>query len=284
MTLEQLIRTAILVSIMLIVVSLALRATWRDATYLFRNPPLLLRSLLAMNVLMPIFAATLVGLFTLRPAVAIALLALSVSPVPPFLPRREMKLVAEERQYIHGLLGTTALLTVLLAPLTVALLALAFSAHVTIEPARIARVVALTVLAPFALGLIIKRVSPAFAERASPATDRAGLLLLLVAAVAVLIKLWPAMIALVGDGTLLAIVAFVAVGLAVGHLLGGPSPDTRPVLALATAMRHPGVAAAVAFGTLPGDKAVAPALALYLLVAFILTIPYVKWRRRQRGG
>ena len=283
MTPEQLIRAAILVSIMLIVVSFALRATWRDATSLFRNPSLLLRSLLAMNVIMPVFAAMLYGLFTLRLPVSIALLALAVSPVPPFLPRREIKLV-EERQYVYGLLGATALLSFLLAPVTVFLLSLTFSRHVDIESARIARVIALTVLVPFALGLIIRRVSPAFAERASPATDKAGALLLVVAAVAVLIKLGPAMVALIGDGTLYAIVAFVAVGLAAGHLLGGPNPDNRSVLALATALRHPGVALAAAFGTIPGDKVVAPALALYLLVAFALTIPYVKWRRRQRGG
>jgi bile acid:Na+ symporter, BASS family len=282
-TVQQLIRVAILVSIMLIVVSFALRATWRDATSLFRNPSLLLRSLLAMNVLMPIFAATLVGLFALRPAIEIALLTLAVSPVPPFLPRKQLKLVGE-REYVHGLLGATSLLTVLLAPLTVVLIGLAFSRHVDIEPAKIARIVALTVLVPFALGLIINHLRPAFAERASPLADKAGALLLLVAIVPVLIKMWPAMIALIGDGTLLAIVAFVAVGLAVGHLLGGPNSDNRAVLALATAMRHPGVAFAIASGTVAGDKVVAPALLLYLLVGTIVSVPYVMWRRRQRMG
>jgi BASS family bile acid:Na+ symporter len=285
MTVQQLIRVAFLVSIMLIVLGFALRATWRDATSLFRNPSLLLRSLLAMNVLMPIFAATLAGLFTLRPGIEIALLALSVSPVPPFLPRKQLTLVSErEREYVHGLLGATSLLSILLAPLTVVLIGLAFSHHVGIDPAKIARVVALTVLMPFALGLIINHLRPAFAVRASPLADKAGVLLLVVALVPVLIKMWPAMIALIGDGTLLAILAFVAVGLAVGHLLGGPGSDDRAVLALATAMRHPGVALVIASGTVAGDKVVAPALLLYLLVGTIATVPYVMWRKRQRVG
>jgi bile acid:Na+ symporter, BASS family len=114
--------------------------------------------------------------------------------------------------------------------------------------------------------------------------DKAGVLLLVVALVPVLIKMWPAMIALIGDGTLLAILAFVAVGLAVGHLLGGPGSDDRAVLALATAMRHPGVALVIASGTVAGDKVVAPALLLYLLVGTIATVPYVMWRKRQRVG
>jgi bile acid:Na+ symporter, BASS family len=283
MTVEQLLRGAILLSITLIVLSFALRATWREATSLFRNPSLLLRSLVAMNVLMPLFAATLVALFTFRPAVAIALLTLAVSPVPPFLPRKQLRLVAE-REYVLGLLSASALLNVVLAPLTVVLIGLAFSRHVDIAPEKIARMVGLTVLVPFALGLIINRLRPTFAARASPLADKAGVLLLVVAAVAVLIKLWPVMISLIGDGTVLAFVAFVVVGLAVGHILGGPDSASRSVLALATATRHPGVALVIAVGNFPNDKSAAPALALYLLVATIVSIPYVIWRRRQRSG
>src|SRR4029077_16052851 len=138
----------------------------------------------------------------------------------------------------------------------------------------------LTVLVPFALGLIINQLRPTFAARASPLAGKAGMLLLAVASVPILVKMWPAMMSLIGDGTLLAIVAFVAVGLAVGHLLGGPDPADRVVLALATPMRHPGVALVVASVTAAGTKAVAPALLPYLLVGTIASIPYVRWRRR----
>jgi BASS family bile acid:Na+ symporter len=109
-------------------------------------------------------------------------------------------------------------------------------------------------------------------------------LLLVAAIVPVLITMWPAMISLIGDGTLLAIVAFIVVGLAVGHFLGGPDSDDRTVLALATATRHPGVALVIATGNFPGEKLVAPALMLYLLVGAIASTPYVMWRKRQRRG
>jgi bile acid:Na+ symporter, BASS family len=112
--------------------------------------------------------------------------------------------------------------------------------------------------------------------------NKAGVLLLVAAVVPVLIKMAPAMIALIGDGTLLAMVVFITVGLAVGHLLGGPDPGNRAVLALATAMRHPGVALVIASGTVAGDRVVAPVIALYLLVGTVESIPFVMWRRRQR--
>jgi len=280
MTLEQLIRVAIVLSIMLIVLSFALRATWRDSTSLFRNPSLLLRSLLAMNVVMPIFAMALVGLFSLRPEVAIALLTLAVSPVPPFLPREQLQVAGRRAYDVHSLLGATSLLSIVLAPASVVLIGLAFSHHVDIDPLKIARVVAVTVLLPFAAGLIINHLRPSFAASVSPLAGKAGMLLLVVACIPILVKRGPAMLELIGNGTLFAIVAFVAVGLAVGHLLGGPDPQERGVLALATAMRHPGVALVIASGISEADKVVGPALMLYLLVGTLVSAPYVRWRRR----
>jgi len=283
MSVAQLVKIAILLSVMLIVLGFSLLATWRDATSLFRNPSQLLRSLLAMNVLLPLFAAISVALVVLRPPVAIALITLSVSPVPPFLPKKQLKLVAH-REYVYGLLGASSLLSIVLAPMTVALIGLVFSREASIAPAAIARVIALTVLVPFVLGLIIQRRVPTFAVRASPVASKTGIALLVAAIVPVLITMWSAMISLIGDGTLLAIIAFIVVGLAVGHLLGGPDPDDRAVLALATATRHPGVALVIAAGISPGEKLVAPALMLYLLVSAIASAPYIMWRKRQHAA
>jgi BASS family bile acid:Na+ symporter len=283
MSIVDLIRIAVLLSIMLIVLGFGLVCTWGDATSLFRNRSLLLRSLLAMNVLLPLFASALIAIFTLRPVIEVVLLALAVSPVPPFLPLKQSKLVGHH-EYIYGLLGASSLLTIVLAPVTVALIGLTFSKHASISPTGIARIVALTVLVPFALGLLIHHLKPTVATRVSPIASKAGIVLLVMALVPVLIKMWPAMIALIGDGTVLAIIAFIVVGLAVGHWLGGPDPSTRTILALATATRHPGVALIIATANFPDEKLVAPAVMLYILISVIASIPYVMWRKGQRKG
>jgi BASS family bile acid:Na+ symporter len=279
MNIADFIRITVLLSIMLIVLGFALLCTWSDATSLFRNRGLLLRSLLAMNVILPVFAAVLAAIFTLRPVIEVVLIALAVSPVPPFLPLKQSKLVGHH-EYIYGLLGATSLLTIVLAPVTVTLIGLVFSRHTSISPAAIARIVGLTALVPFALGLLIHRANPNLAVRVSPIASKVGLALLVVAVVPVFIKEWPGMISLIGDGTVLAIIAFIVVGLAVGHWLGGPNPHTRTVLALATATRHPGVALIIANANFPDQKLVAPAVLLYLLVSVIASAPYVMWRKR----
>jgi BASS family bile acid:Na+ symporter len=85
---------------------------------------------------------------------------------------------------------------------------------------------------------------------------------------------------LLGKGTLAAFAAFIVAGLVAGHLLGGPASRDRPVLALATAMRHPGMAIAIATATFPQQKLATPAVLLYLIMSFLLTAPYLAWRRK----
>ena len=281
MTIETLVRVVVLLSEMLIVFGVAPGSSWRDATSLFRRPTLLLRALLSMNVLLPLFAASTAAVLNLPRAIEISLVALAVSPVPPMLPGKQLQLVTHQA-YVFGLLGVTSLLAIVLAPLTMALIGLAFSRRMAVSPWVIARVVTLTVLLPFSFGIIARRRSSKFAERASLVAARLGTALLVVAALPVLVALWSRIISLIGDGTILAIIAFTVVGLAVGHLSGGPDPDNRTALALATATRHPGVALAIAASSFPDERLVEPAMILYLLIGTVASTPYVAWRKRLR--
>jgi bile acid:Na+ symporter, BASS family len=92
----------------------------------------------------------------------------------------------------------------------------------------------------------------------------------------ILVKLWPAIVSLVGDGTLLAMIAFAVIGLAVGHFLGGPRTAERSVLALACSSRHPAIAIAIAQVNFPSQNLVPAAVILYLLVSTVLAAPYMK--------
>src|SRR5262245_54484979 len=91
MNAEHLIMLAIKASIMLLVFGIGLHANWQDTTYLLRRPGLLLRSLLSMGVIMPLFAAAIAALLDLHPAVKITIIALALAPVPPILPGKQEK-------------------------------------------------------------------------------------------------------------------------------------------------------------------------------------------------
>jgi len=76
---------------------------------------------------------------------------------------------------------------------------------------------------------------------------------------------------LIGDGTLLSLAAFALIGYFVGYFLGGPAPEERSVLALATASRHPAIAVAIAQANFPEQKLAIPAIVLYLIVCGVVT-------------
>lgn len=268
-------------SIELVVFSLGLESSLADATSLFHRPALLFRSLFSMNVVMPAFAAVLAATFDLKPAVKIALVFLAVSPVPPALPRQQFKLGGTSN-YIHGLLVSAALISIFLVPLTIEVLGRAFQQDIHVTPAAVAKVVGISILLPMAAGMLVRRLAPGFAKRSAPLLSKVAFLLLLAAAAVVLLVSLGGIWAKIGDGTILAIAAFVVVGAVAGHLLGGPVPAERTTLALATASRHPGLALAIASATYPAQRRnVAAVVLLYFLVKAVVLLPYNSQRRRQ---
>jgi BASS family bile acid:Na+ symporter len=63
--------------------------------------------------------------------------------------------------------------------------------------------------------------------------------------------------------------------------MGGPTASDRAILAFACAMRHPGLALAVATANLPEEPRMLAAILLYVLVAFTMTTLYAAATRRR---
>jgi bile acid:Na+ symporter, BASS family len=146
-----------------IILAIGMGSTLKDVTYLWRRPGLLLRSVLAMYVLVPLAALALVKVLTLTPAVEIGLLVLAVSAGAPMLPRRLVNI--GDGAYIFSLVVTSSLLAILLVPVWLAVLGAQFDDPVSLRPDRVALVLARPFLLPLAFGLLIRRLFPATVER-----------------------------------------------------------------------------------------------------------------------
>jgi BASS family bile acid:Na+ symporter len=263
----------------LIVLGFALNVSVAEARYLLAHPALLTRSLLAMNLVMPLLAAAAVVLLNLDPATEIGLIALALSPIPPILPTELIK-AGGSRLYTAGLLSVATAGAFIVVPAGIALLGWATGSHLTVSVTAIAPPVLVTVLVPLAIGLLSHHLAPDFAERVAAWVSVAGVILLVAGLVPAVVATSPLLVAALGNGTALALAAFALVGLAVGHQLGGPEPDDRTVLALATAARHPGVALAVAGATFPEATGILAVVLWHLVIGAIVTAPYISWRRR----
>jgi BASS family bile acid:Na+ symporter len=275
---RQLIALAVTASVATLVFALGLRGTAAQATSLIREPRQLVRTVLAIYVLVPAAAYFLAVRFAFAVPVKIALLAMSISPVPPLLPRRQLKL-GGRADHVHGLLITMAVLSIVLVPLAVKVLGWGFERHVHVSPRVVARLVGITVLVPVVAGLSVHRLSPAVAVRIEPWVSRAGTALLIVSFTPLFIAASASMWSLIGNGTLVAMALLAVVAIAGGHWLGGPGSADRMSLAFASSMRHPGVALTIARLNFPEEPLVPAAILLYTMVAFIATQVYASRRK-----
>jgi BASS family bile acid:Na+ symporter len=283
MTAATLIVLAIKASISLLVLGFGLHAAFADALWLLRHPGLLFRSVFAMNVAMLAVAVLFAIFLPLSTPAKIALIALAASPVPPVMPIKQRK-AGGTAPYAIGLLTAMSVLSILVVPLAVTLTGALLNTGTRMPVAKVAPIVLTSIIVPLLAGILIRRFWPGIAERVAPWTARIAVVLLVVAMIPILVETWPALMAQIGNGTLATLAVFSVIGLAIGHLLGGPDADDRTVLALATATRHPAVALAIASYNYPNEKAVIAVVFWHLFISAIIGIPYVAWRKRVHAG
>lgn len=274
-------------SILLLVFALGLQATFADATSLLRNflrkPNWLLRALVSMYVIVPAAALVLALAFDLPPGLRTGLLAVAIAPIPPILPGKQIKF-GGDRAYVFGLLVAVSLSSIVVIPLMVLLFDLIFQRDTVFGPGSVLRVVGMSILLPLAAGLATRQWLPTLAARIAPWVSRIGTITLFASVLPILVAAWPTIVPLWGQGVLLASIALALAALAAGHLLGGADPSVRATLAIASAMRHPGVALAlVARHAVDEPRGVAVVL-LYLLVATALTTVYGLWYGRRAAS
>lgn len=269
------------VSIILSVFAIGLKATVADATSLFRRPGHLLRAFLSMNVLMPAIALAVGAPFDLPPAVKIALVVIAMSPTPPIFPKKALKAGGTEA-YTIGLLVAAAALSVVVIPIGMEVLEAITGVPLAMPARSVAVLVVTTILAPLVAGIAVRRLASATAERVADPLAVVASVLLAAGVIPIVIGVSQTLTSLVTAGVVLALGGFALAGFVIGHVLGGPEPADRPVLALATASRHPAVALAIAHANFPQQRLASAAVVLYMLLAGVLAALYLAWVTRTR--
>ncbi|HYJ81612.1 MAG TPA: hypothetical protein VEW26_02050, partial [Allosphingosinicella sp.] len=241
-------------------------------------PLLLFRGFVAVYVAVPLAAFAAAMVLPLEPAVKVGIVAMALSPLAP-LGARKMIEAGADTSYVVGMYAGLLMLAVPVVPATLALLTTVTGGTASIRVGAVALLLVTTIMLPLLAGIFLAGLAPAAARRASPVVGFVAF-----AALAVLIGLIVAaahdqLLELVGNGTLLAIVTAEAVGLACGHLLGGPDPRHRMALAQAAATRHPGLAVLMIQHSFDIDPAMLAAVLLYLVVGMAISALYLRWAR-----
>ena len=265
-------------SVRAMIFALGLRASWSDVTFLWRQPGLLARSLLAMYIVIPVVAVMMVKTVELPQATRVAVLVIAISAGAPLVPRRLMGAGGDPR-YVLSLAVTSSVLATVTVPLSVAVLSRVFGVTAGVGPAAVAGLIAKSFLLPFLAGVAVHAIRPAFAARiVTPVTTAA----LGVLALCVVIALVGSIGLVIENGlrSFLALAALTCTAILAGHLLGGPKLEDRVSLGVLCATRHVGLVLMIAFALVPSRGALA-VISAYVIAALMVSTPYVMWSRKR---
>jgi bile acid:Na+ symporter, BASS family len=284
-TLLHLLKISVSVAIPLASLATGLRAATVDPLWLFRRPSLLLRSLLAILVIVPLgtilFLEAIGASGVLASGMIVAILAVGIGP-PAAL--KQSKTAGDTLAYEVELNAVLLALAIVFIPAAVALIGTQYHLALDLRASSVAALVLTRALIPLLIGVLLARFLP---RVAAPVGRMAGpfiQIVLLVVVVVALAATWRALFSLGGRAWLTC--AAVALGaLVVGHLFGGPERAERRMLATFSSMRFPGLALLIAT-ILPLGKQVIPVVLAYAICSTVLVAVYgaVMSRRGHPAG
>ena len=237
-----------------------------------RSVRLVALALLANFVLMPLGALALAKGLWLDESFGVGLLLLGCAGGAPFLPKLA-ELAKGNIPFAVG--GAVLLMVVTVGFLPIALPLMLPGAGVTVDPWNLARSLIPVMMLPLAAGLLLKSRFGELASRVKPTLDWISNISLILAVVLVTAVNIDKVIQVFGTRGILAGVLFVALGLGIGWLLGGPDADTRRVMALGTSQRNIGAAVVVA-GESFSDPKVVVMVIVFAIVALIILVPLAR--------
>ncbi len=206
-----------------------------------KNRRLVVMSLVANFVFVPVLALVIVRIIPLSEGLQIGLILVGFAAGAPFLP----KLV----QVAKGDMAFTAGLMVLLMVVTIAYLPIVLPFILTgvqVNPSEIARSLIVLMLIPLAIALFIRARYEDVAKGLIPTMSMAANISLAAMFIGYFVGYWDVTFGVLGTGGILVAILLVVGAVVIGYLLGGKNTDIKKVLALGTGQRNLAAAFAVA--------------------------------------
>ena len=278
---EAIIGSYAAITLFLLMLTIGLREGFKNLVALWLKPWLLIRSLMASFILVPLVAMVLYALIPMGPSIATAIAAMAICPGAPMLYRKLVTMKADTA-LAGSFQVTTSLFAILVVPLWIVILNALYGSQDLGSVAVVAKQVATIQLIPIVLGLLVREWLPELADDLLEPVVKISSLMFLGALLIVLIVVLPNLIK-VGILNMVAIVLFIAATIVIGHVLGGPDPMTRITLALANSTRNAGLALALIALNSKDNGLVLGAIGAIALLSFVAGAIYVNLYRKQVG-
>jgi len=265
MTLATLVNALTVAGLVAVMLSMGLKVRFGEVTASVRNVRLVLLSVVANFVLVPLATIGVLSLFDANPMVSVGFLILAVCPGAPVGP----PFAAIARGDVPSAIGQMVVLAGLSALLSPALLGMLLgrllsASELQIDYLAIVRTLLMAQILPLAVGLAIHHRLPKLAERAAKPIGLVANLLLVVVVVMLLMKEYETL-ALIRLRGWSGMVLLLAASLAIGWVCGGPGRPTRKALAVTTGAHNAAVALVIVSKNFADTPAVTAVIAYALL-------------------
>ena len=268
MTAAELLTPLSIALVLAMAITAGLQVRVDEVVSALKRTRLIVVGLVASFILMPLITVILLHVFHPPPLVAAGFLIVSVCAGAPFAVPGTM-IAKGDVPYAIGLMVVLATLSVVLAPLLLALLLarLPGAGSLTIDYFGIAKTLLLSQIIPLALALAFHRWRPDLAARfAKPTAMIQNALVVAVVGCGLVAQFDQlAKFSLWAFGGMLLLVL---IGTIVGWVLGGPDKQTRKALAFSTPQRNTGIAMVIASANFAGT----PAVTVTVVLAVFLTL------------
>jgi bile acid:Na+ symporter, BASS family len=267
------------VSVFTLLLCQGLRTSFKDLKFFVGHPGLLLRSLAAALVVVPIAVFFIV--IALRPErpVAIGLALLAASPAAPLIVFR-MSGVSDRREYATSLHLLIALMSIVTVPVTLVLMARGLNFAAEISSVHVAILAGKLILCPVILGMAVKARFRHLAAKLIVPAEALGKALLLIALVILLFKTHRFLVEL-SFHSYFSMTLAVTVSLLIGHCMAGAiSQGEKSLLALESSGRNPGLVLLMVAVNAPNADAMS-VLVPYLVVFLVISTLYLNREKLQ---
>jgi BASS family bile acid:Na+ symporter len=266
--LQQFANLSVLIYIITTMLSMGLSFTPKQFLEPLKDKNLILKSLTANFILVPILAFIILQLIPLQQGLVIGLILMATAAGSPFM----LKLV----QFMHadikfavGLMLILSIVTLIYMPLVLSILI----PGVSVNHISIATSLLILIFVPIICGTLVKSHYNEIAKTIQPPFNQISNIFIFVVIILYLGLNYQEFLAVFGTGAMIASLIFVLAAFIVGYLLGGPSKNTKPVLGLGTAMRNSSAAFVVAVTNFSSEYDVmAMIIVVYLFSIIIMMI------------
>lgn len=260
-------------TLFLLMLSIGLSEGLANLSLLWRQKGLLVRCCVAAFVVAPIAAMIINQILPLSFPVRLGLALMAICPGAPMIYRKSLK-----GRALPKLAGsfqvTMAILSVILVPIWITVLARLYPAVATLNAATVLKQVAGAQLIPIIIGLIVREKVSDIADDLEEPITKLGNFLLLGLVLVILAAVLPQVLQ-TGAVAVIGALLFGTACVAAGHLLGGPEPEGRLTIAIANSTRNAGLALAIGTANFD-DPGILGAIATYALISAVVGSVYSK--------